>query len=359
MRRQARRHRSATLADVARLAGVSSMTVSRVLNARQGVLPETRRRVQGAMDELGYRPNKLAQGLVHGRSQTIGVIVTDTAHYGPASTLLGIEEAARARGYAVLIAATPSPTAQGLREAVAGLHERAVDSIVAIAPLASMTGGLQGVNTVVPLALAEAGSPSDAPVAAIDQSAGARLATTHLLDLGHATVHHLAGPDSWIEARQRVAGWRETLIERGAFVPGVLRGDWSPRSGFDAALHLPSDATCVFAANDQMAMGLIAALAEQGCRVPQDISVVGFDDIPEAAYVVPGLTTISQNFRLLGSTVLSLLDEILIQADPQQPPPSERLISPSLIVRRSTAPPPFASSLLPPHPISPPARTSQ
>ncbi len=326
----------ATLADVARLAGVSAMTVSRVVNEPAKVSPATQERVQQAMDQLRYRPNVMAQSLVRGRSRTIGVVTFDTAQYGPAAALLGIERAARERGYGVAIAAIERADHASLRDAVHSLDDRLVDGLVIIAPFVSTAGALRSLDRRTPVVLAGAGHAGEAPIVGIDQGKGASLATRHLLDLGHRTVHHVAGPSDWIESRLRTDGWRAALEAAAAAAPPPIEGDWSPLSGYNAGLLLANDpqTTAVFVANDQMALGVLSAFHERGIRVPEDVSIVGFDDTPESAFYTPALTTVRQDFILLGEVAVELLDRLV--ADEGSTAPVKHLIEPQLVIRAST-----------------------
>ncbi|CAB4743007.1 unannotated protein [freshwater metagenome] len=336
---EARSGRSATLADVARLAGVSAMTVSRVLNDRGNVSDSTRIRVRRAIDQVRYRPNAMARSLVLGRSQTIGVVTFDTAQYGPGSAVLGIERAARERGYGVTITVMERPDHDALRSAVLSLNDRMVDGMVVIAPFTAMAGALRDLGRGTPVVAAEAGHQGEVPIVGIDQGLGARLATRHLLEFGHRTVHHIAGPADWIESRLRSNGWRAELSEHGVTAPPVLDGDWTAKSGYDAGLRLADDGsvTAVFVANDQMALGLLHALHERGVRVPQDVSVVGFDDTPESAFFLPSLTTVRQDFATLGEVAVELLDRLV--TDAAYVAEDRLLIDPTLVVRKSAGPP--------------------
>lgn len=332
--------KQATLADVARLAEVSAMTVSRVINDPATVTEETQDRVRQAMIQLSYRPNSLARGLARGRSNTIGVVTFDTGQYGPGSTLLAIERAARLRGYGVTLAVAESPDRVAVREAVLSLSDRLVDGLVVIAPFVETFGALLDLGRDIPLVVAEAGHPAEAAVVGIDQVFGARLATQHLLGLGHQTVHHIAGPADWIESGLRKTGWREALSSAGRAAPPCVAGDWTPASGFAAGLQLADDpsVTAIFVANDQMALGTLSALHQRGRRVPDDISVVGFDDTPESAYYLPGLTTIRQDFSAMGEAAVDTLDRLVTAEGPVTP--SVTLVSPTLVQRSSTGPSP-------------------
>lgn len=276
--------------DVARLAGVSQKTVSRVFNAEQYVSAEARRRVLEAAEALGYRMNNAARALASGRTRTIGVVTLGTALYGPASLLIGVERAARDAGYALRVVNTLEGDPGGVAGAVESLLEQGVDGIVVSEPIDEGAEGALSLSTDVPVLVLGAPAAFGGPravSAGVGAEALARAATEHLLELGHVTVHHLAGPQRWFAARDRLEGWRAALAARGRQQPSVIEGDWSAASGYAAGRDLASagDLTAVFAANDDMAVGLIRALADAGLRVPADVSVVGFDDIPVSAYV--------------------------------------------------------------------------
>ena len=326
------------MADVAKLAGVSLQTVSRVINDSPHVRADTRERVQDAMRKLEYRPNPVARALVTGRSRTLGVVSFDTTLYGPASTLFGIERAAHEADYFVSIVSLRSLASSSVVSAVERLRDQGVDGMLVIAPQDSARSALLHLPEDVPMVAAEAGPDDSVPVVAVDQVAGARLATQHLLELGHRTVWHIAGPVDWLEAQDRMSGWRSALEAAGAPAPPVLHGDWSARAGHELGRELAAtpDVTAVFVANDQMALGLLRALHEAGRRIPGEISVVGFDDIPEAEYFTPPLTTVRQNFNEMGRRSLLLLLE---QIESGVREPRRETVPPELIVRASSRAP--------------------
>ena len=328
--------RQPVMADVARRAGVSHQTVSRVLNGNPHVKDATKERVLEAIRELDYRPNSAARALVTRRSQTLGVVSFDTTLYGPASMLYGIEQAARSAGYFVSIASLRSLDERSVQEAVDRLRDQAVEGVLVIAPQTSAVGALAKVRSVVPVVAVGSGAQAKVPGVAVGNEAGGAAATRYLLDLGHRTVHHVAGPTTWLDAQARQAGWRAALAEAGARVPAVLPGDWSARSGYEAGLRLLKDpeATAVFCANDHMALGVLRALNQAGRAIPDDISVVGFDDIPEASYFTPPLTTVRQDFGELGRRGLELLlDEMAHDGHTT----GRILIAPELVLRASTS----------------------
>ncbi|WP_232535359.1 LacI family DNA-binding transcriptional regulator [Nocardia terpenica] len=338
MRDTDRGGRPAVMTDVAKLAGVSHQTVSRVLNDSPQVRPETRERVLRAVAELGYRPNAMARGLVSRRSRRFGVVTFDTILYGPACMLLGIERAARAAGYGVGIVALERVDRHGVLAAVDILADQGVDGVIVIAPQQAAAAALRSLPVRPIVVAVEAGQGVGLPSAAVDQIEGTGLVVRHLLELGHRTVWHVAGPDGWGEARDRLAGWRRALTAADAPIPPPMRGDWSARSGYEAGLALADrpEVTAVFAANDQMALGVLRAFAERGVRVPRDVSVAGFDDIPEAAYLTPALTTVRQDFDEVGRRSIALLLRLL-DADGEVAEPT--LVVPTLVVRESSAAP--------------------
>ena len=324
--------------DVARLAGVSQKTVSRVLNDEPYVSAELRRRVLDAAESLGYRRNNAARALASGRTHAIGVVTLGTGLYGPASLLTGIERAVRRTGYALRVANTVEGDPGGVAGAVETLLDQGVDGIVISEPIDEGDGSLHVDVPVLVLGAPPALTAPRVVTAGVDGLALARLATDHLLDLGHATVHHLAGPQRWFAARDRLAGWRAALEARGVPPPPHTMGDWSAASGYAAGRELAGDVTAVFAANDDMAVGLIRALTEAGRRVPDDVSVVGFDDIPLAGYVTPPLTTVPQPFDAVATRGIELLLHAVEQPDAEPPPVADPPVE--LVVRASTAPPP-------------------
>ena len=334
-----RRPKAPVMSDVGRLAGVSHQTVSRVINGSPHVRPETRSRVLAAMEELGYRPNSVARALVTGRSNTLGVVSFDTTLYGPASTLFGIEKAAHEAGYFIIVASLKALNRPSVSDAVERLRRQGVDGILVIAPQREAGDALLHTHPDVPLVAVEAGPEQGVAVVAVDQIAGAVSATRHLLELGHETVWHISGPSNFIESQQRQAGWRTTLEGAGAERPEPLVGDWSPSAGYELGRRLSRDpaVTAVFVANDQMALGLLRAMHEAGRPVPGELSVVGFDDIPEASYFLPPLTTVRQDFNEMGTRSLRLL---LHTIETGEPPRSGSLVPPELIVRASTSAPP-------------------
>jgi DNA-binding LacI/PurR family transcriptional regulator len=326
------------MSDVADVAGVSHQTVSRVLNDFPKVRPATRDRVLAAIEELGYRRNRAARTLVTRRSKAIGVITADMNHFGPANIMLGLESASREAGYSLSLTALPEISAASMRSAVDQLLDQAVEAVVMVVAHQAALTLAQSLHIAVPLVLVEGDLSATPLTAGVDQIAGARLATTHLLDLGHRSVLHLPGPADWVEAAARQEGWRMALEEHGCPAPALMaRGDWSSRSGYESGLAMLQTLrpTAVFAANDQMALGLLRALQVTGLLVPGDVSVVGFDDIPESGYFSPPMTTVRQDFPELGRRTMALVLRVLA-GDLEA---TEPLVRPQLVVRSSTAAP--------------------
>ena len=309
--------RSPVMADVARAAGVSHQTVSRVLNGHPSVRSETVLRVRKAIEELGYHRNSTARALATRKTNVLGVIAFDTTLFGPAQTLASIERAAREAGYFLSIVTIDDVSPAGVSEAADYLIQQSVEGCIAIAPQRALVEALAGLSGPRPLVAVEGGEGSGLPVVCVDQRQGVHDAIGHLLGFGHRTVHHVAGKSDWLEAEARVAGWSSALAAAGARIPELLRGNWSPRSGYEQGRRLVErraageEVTAVFVANDQMAIGVMRALSEAGLDVPGDVSVVGFDDIPESEFLAPPLTTVRQDFAQVGKVSLAaLLDEL-------------------------------------------------
>lgn len=320
---------------MARAAGVSHQTVSRVINGHPSLRESTRQRVLDAMEALQFRPNRAARSLVTSRSGMIGVLVTNGAYFGPASTQAAIESAAAGAGYLVDTATLTSLDEPAFREALERLVDHAVEGLIILAPQEATLRQLAHLSVNLPMVTVHSTSPADDHGLSVDQVAGARLATRHLLDLGHRRLLHVAGPDGWVESRERIRGFRTEMADWGLDAARILTGDWTSDSGFRLGQELLSDdpPTAIFSSNDQMALGLMHACREHGLRVPEDISIVGFDDMPDAAHFAPPLTTVRQDFPELGRRcVAHLLAQLGVHGEH-----APRTVVPELIVRRSTA----------------------
>jgi DNA-binding LacI/PurR family transcriptional regulator len=329
--------RRAVMADVARQAGVSVMTVSRVLNGFTGVAEETRRRVEEAVSALGYHANTAARVLAGGRSRTLGVLAVETEQFGPSHMLFGIEAAAREAGH-LLSFVTLSRSGNDMAATLERLRASHVQGVIVVAPVRRVVDAVTRLDGDMPLVVVGGPPGLGAPTVTIDQFEGARMATRHLLDLGHRTVHHVAGPRSWIDATARMRGWSDALRAHPAPRGGSVAGDWSAARGYAAGGRLAADrsVTAIFAANDQTALGVIRGLHDAGRGVPEDVSVVGFDDTPESGFFLPPLTTVRQDFGEVGRRSVQLL---LSLADGE--PVDRHVVVPAeLVVRASAAPPP-------------------
>ncbi|MER5613773.1 LacI family DNA-binding transcriptional regulator [Streptomyces sp. NPDC002215] len=325
------------MADVARIAGVSAQTVSRVSNGFPGVNEETRQRVLTAMKELGYRPNSAARALKRGEFRTIGVITFTLSTTGNMRTLEAIATSAAQEGYSVTLMPVAVPTQDEVRGAFSRLGELAVDAVIVIMEVHLLDSAPLSLPPHVKIVVADSDAGDRYAVVDTDQAGGTRDAVQHLLGLGHHTVWHLAGPEASYAAQRRTDAWRRALEEAGRVPPPLVRGDWSAESGYRAGLRLAdrSDCTAVFAANDQMALGLLRALHERGRKVPQDVSVIGFDDIPESGSFLPPLTTVHQDFAEVGRRCVESALRQVRQGGEER---GTTLVPTRLVVRDSTAP---------------------
>jgi DNA-binding LacI/PurR family transcriptional regulator len=326
------RTRAPNMRDVARLAGVSYQTVSRVLNNSESLRPETRDRVLAAMQELHYRPNRAARALKTSRSRTIGVLAAIRSSYGPALTIQAIEAAASAEGFYVNTAHLTTVDEPTITAAVDHLVDQDVEGLVVIAPQQRVFDTLARLAELPPMVTLRSGLDGDPQALWVDQAAGARAATAHLAQLGHQYIRHLAGPQDWIEADARMQGYLLELSDRDLPTLPPIRGDWTAEFGYFAGRQLiaANDATAYFCSNDEMALGVLHAAHSLSVRVPQDISVVGFDDIPSAEHFWPPLTTVHQDFAELGRRCVHMLlngrDDATVD------------VQPHLVVRQSCGP---------------------
>jgi DNA-binding LacI/PurR family transcriptional regulator len=325
------------MAEVAAHAGVSHQTVSRVLNGSPLVKEDTRVKVLAAIEEMGYRRNNAARMLATNRSGRIGMISAHLALHGPSMIAVAVQEAGHDAGYDVSLVGVSDFSTASVQGAVDRLMDEAVEALVVAVAHRSATERALSLDLPVPVVLVQGVNAGQPLAAGIDQQLGACLATEHLLDLGHRHVAHVTGPPDWVEAGQRRDGWRDAHERRGLLPGPELGGDWSARSGYDAGQRIADDpsVTAVFAGNDTMALGVLRALHERGVDVPGRVSVVGFDDVPEAAYYWPGLTTVSQQFSVLGRTAV----ELTLRALGGESAPAAELVRPTLVVRGSTAGP--------------------
>lgn len=326
--------RAATIYDVARLAGVSHQTVSRFLTGTGGIRPGNRVRVEDALRTLNYRTNNTARSLATRRTHRLGALVYELSGTGPGKTMQGASDAARRAGYSLDIISLDPQNDASLGEALEVLSNRDLEGILATAPTDAIDTALSELNVSVPIFVdrGPVASPGEA-----QPTTGPYAAMAHLIELGHRRIAHLAGPERWTSARLRADAYREAVTSAGLAELPVVAGDWSARSGYAAApeLFATPDVTAVFAANDRMALGLMLWLHDNGRRIPQDVSVVGFDDVAEAEFFHPPLTTIRQDFDAMGRAAANTLIAMI------EHPGREVEISypvPELVVRTSTGP---------------------
>ncbi|CAN5625139.1 LacI family DNA-binding transcriptional regulator [soil metagenome] len=326
-----------TMADVGRVAGVSHQTVSRAINEPHRVTEETRQRVDEAIKSLRYRRSSIARALATNRTKSIGLLSTGVALHSHSKRMIVLNEAARASGYQVSMASLPQADRDSMQAALDAFSGQGIEGVVLIVADKTAYELIDSLDIDVPYIIADSGGSTGIHNMAINQFLGGRIATAHLADLGHTQIAHIAGPDWSLDGSERLRGWRAELESRGLPVPEPFLGDWSSQSGYERGLEIVAQgvATAVVCGNDRMSLGLIHALADSGLRVPDDISVIGFDDISESAHFLPPLTTVRQDIVQLGfqimDTLLSLIeDEGTAPLQPEEP---------ELIIRASTAPP--------------------
>lgn len=334
-----------SIEDVARLAGVSAQTVSRVSTGAEAVRPETKARVLEAMAQLGYSPNRAARALRNGSFGTIGLLAHRYERTGEVLTTGGVVKAADDEGYTVTLLSIESETADAAdwESAAHRISNQAIDGLVIIRAEEATPETLT-LPAGMPVAVSDSRLVGHYPAVMGDQLQGSRDATRHLLKLGHRTVHHLAGPTDSEPALMRRGAWQRALEAAGVRAPEAWIGDWTPRSGYEIGKRIAEDpdVTAVFAANDEMAFGLIRALHEAGRRVPGDVSVVGFDAIALSEYSYPPLTTVRHDFQRIGQELVRLV-LAQIRSRGVSAARHDRVVVPTeLIVRGTTAPPPPA-----------------
>jgi len=339
-----------TIRDVAAAAGVSHQTVSRVINDRPDVAEETRRRVWHVIEELGYQPSAIARSLIRQRSFTLGVVIAGLKYVGPSRTLNGITKQSEEMGYTLLLKELPRFDTNDVEPLLNSLRARQVDGIIwAVPEVGSNRDWLhsQPPELPIPMIFLTMQTRSDLFIVSVDNYTGGRTATEHLLAQGYQHIGHISGPLDWWEARQRKAGWQDALSEAGIQVADHHweSGNWSSASGEQAIRKLLDgypEMEAVFVANDQMALSVLQVACEKGLQVPQDLAVVGFDGIPEAAYYWPPLTTVYQDQQQLGGTAVRELVQIIeaSQQDKAVIEPKTISLQPELIVRESSVPKP-------------------
>jgi len=334
-----------TIKDVAQAAGVSTQTVSRVMNKFSYVSDETRQRVEEVVAQLGYRPSTLARSLSQQRSYTLGVVTFGLKHIGPSRTLNGIADKADNLGYMLLMKELDSYNSNRIDDVIDSLLSRQVDGILWVAPEIGDNHAWVDKNMEkipVPVLFIAMQPRNGVSSVATDNYQGAVLATRHLFDCGRKKIGHISGPSGWWEADERMRGWKETLGVTGLDVSEdhCVEGNWSSASGEQAFIQLLDsfpDMDAVFVANDQMALSVLREALRRGIRVPEQLAVVGFDNIAESAYFYPSLTTISQDLQLLGEQAVQNVVEMIQSRQENQPVIAQsKFIQPILIIRESS-----------------------
>ncbi len=340
------KNRQVTITQVAKEAGVSSQTVSRVINNRQEITPATRQHVQEVIKRLGYQPNAIARSLIQRRSHTLGVVTSGLEYYGPSHILVGVEQGANQQGLSILLNLLHEPENENIGKIVNGLISRQVEGIIwAVPEIGNNRSWFREVmpHLTVPVVFLSTLPKGDLHVVEIDNRNGGYMATQHLLERGYRNIGLITGPLSWWAASERRRGWEEALTAAG--IPfseaQVVEGNWSAESGergLQELLAKSPDIQAVFACNDQMALGLMRAARSLGKRIPEDIAVVGFDDIPESSFYYPPLTTIRQALYELGQVAVQTFMKLReAQRRDEAPSPAETVwLQPQLVVREST-----------------------
>lgn len=328
--------RRARMRDVAALAKVSHQTVSRVINGGI-VAPDTRERVLAAIQALGYRPNSTARALVTQRSGLLGIISPAQSYFGPSSMQLGVELAAHDRGFLTVLSPLEEFTADTLNDAIGRFASLSAEAIIVIEPLESILLDLDHLEAPMPLVAVmspEMGRRLGTPTATLDHIPGMRALLNHLRELGHRNIAHLGGRDGWYESRERKECYLEEMRDAGLTPWVIPTNSWASQAAFEAIMAVPLDSmpTAILAASDDLALGAIRALQLRGLRVPEDVSVVGIDDIPTAPFLTPSLTTVRQDFAALGKALVDLALECVEKGQAEA-----RTIPVELIVRDSSA----------------------
>jgi DNA-binding LacI/PurR family transcriptional regulator len=324
--------------DVAKLAGVSHQTVSRVINNADYIKDDTRSKVQSAMESLGYVPNAAARALVTSKSKIVGILVSDIVYHGPAGMMHAMEKEARRGGFFAISASVDPLDNSSIAQGIEHLRRLGIEGLVVITPQSDSVQAVERLVTDIPVVFIDSPNNSKELSAELDNYAGAKLATEHLISLGHKEIIHVSGPSGWFDSAPRVAGYKDAMKEAN-LKSQVVDGDWTVPTGYEIGRNLEIDdskVTAIFAANDHLALGLMRALRRRGYAIPERVSIVGFDDVPEAAYYEPPLTTMRPDFAELGRVAMEMMlgrinRETTLAAD---------TLVPELIIRESTATPP-------------------
>jgi len=339
-------NRRPTIKQVAKVAGVSTQTVSRVINERPDVAPETRERILTTITELGYQPSALARSLIQQRSYTLGVVTAGLKHIGPSRALNGITSAAEEAGYSLLLKELPRFDTEDVVPIFQALLSRHVDGIIWAVPEVGENRNWvdqQALDLKIPIVYLAMEPNQNISTVSIDNYLGGRIAMSHLLEQGYRHIGHISGPMDWWEARQRVAAWKDALTEAGfeAQEAHCVEGNWSPASGGLAIEKLFAqypDMDAVFVANDQMALAVIQSACQKGLSIPEDLGIVGFDNIPESAFFYPPLTTVQQDQHSVGKVAVEETIKIIESGWQGLEPiePKSIMLAPTLVVRQSS-----------------------
>jgi DNA-binding LacI/PurR family transcriptional regulator len=324
--------------DVAKLAGVSHQTVSRVINNAEYIKDDTRSKVQSAMQELGYVPNAAARALVTSKSKIVGILVSDIVYHGPAGMMHAMEKEARRGGFFAISASVDPLDNSSIAQGIEHLRRLGIEGLVVITPQSDSVQAVERLVTDIPVVFIDSPNNSKELSAELDNYSGAKLATEHLISLGHKEIVHVSGPSGWFDSAPRVAGYQDAM-KKANLKPQVVDGDWAVPTGYRIGRNLDIDAskvTAIFAANDHLALGLMRALRQRGYAIPERVSIIGFDDVPEAAYYEPPLTTMRPDFAELGRVAM---EKMLGQINREAMLRTDTLV-PELIIRESTATPP-------------------
>lgn len=333
-------HKRVTIKEVAAATGVSTQTVSRVVNGRSDVSPETREHVQEIIDKLGYQPSKIARSLIRGQSFSLGVVSYGISLYGPSLVLQGIQEAAVQAGYSFMLNILPDAEVYDADKIVRDIMSYHVDGILwAVPEIGQNQDWIQQIlpKISVPIVFLNVQPRPNLVTAVIDNKYGGRIATQHLIDQGRQNIGIITGPMEWWEARQRELGWRVALAENGRVVDEsyITNGDWTPSSGersIRMLLEWHPEMDAVFVCNDQMALGAMKVARQMGRQIPQDLAVVGYDNIPESPYFTPALSTVCQDITKMGCRGVKQLLALINNEDDT----SSVVLQPELIVRESS-----------------------
>lgn len=335
-----------TIRDVAKAAGVSTQTVSRVLNNRHDVAPDTRRMVAEVIEALGYRPSQVARSLIHGTSATIAVVGYGLEYFGPSRVISGVERKASQLGYTPLLTLLRDPLTNDVEGIMSGFLSRQVDGVIwAVPEIGGNRAGIKRATAGLNLPIVFITMHPDPRLATVGvhNREGGRQATAHLIEQGYQHICHVTGPMDWWEGRERLAGWQDALKEAGRNWDerDIAHGDWSAASGEQAVetlLQRHSDMDALFVGNDQMALGVLKGMRQRGLRVPEDLALVGFDDISEASYFCPPLSTVRQPLFEVGCRAAELIDQLIKAGAGEEGAGAAASFSlmPQLIVRESS-----------------------